>query len=488
MKKILVSLLVLLALPMLSRANGDPVISYSAEIRSANPVPLKVADVQVVREDLTIKVLVPYTHVKVSYRLRNGSAKLIQVDYGFPVDFSGKIDDAPGFEGNEWSESIDEVGIAGRAVRNVHFRLDGAELKWTNSDEVLREELEYEDEDTGEKTVLEKCRLWTYTKLSLPAGQTVTLDVEYDILCNWSTGYYMMKASPLSRYFPSSGDFNYDFSPAQHWGNGKADEAVITLDASGLPANYFGDSSPSFYSNEATPFTRNGKVWTCRQKNFDFAKAENIAFSFWHYDNEHARETAWGDPLNFCAVPASAFQLKTSNAQNNYPAANMTDGNPATAWVATGNGVGAVIDIDFPKACRVSDLALLNGYHKSASLWSANSQIKKVRVEITRADGFKEEPMEVDLTDWDEFTYTLFDGSSRFGEYTFISLTNIDRYYFGRLIPDPEIEYAYIREKRPEGSDNIKHIRMTVLEVVPGTKYQDLCVSDILLLDGFKVK
>lgn len=29
---------------------------------------------------------------------------------------------------------------------------------------------------------------------------------------------------------------------------------------------------------------------------------------------------------------------------------------------------------------------------------------------------------------------------------------------------------------------------MTVLEVVPGTKYQDLCVSDILLLDGFKVK
>ncbi len=488
MRKILVSLLVLLALPLLSRANGDPVIAYSAEIRSANPVPLKVADVQVVREDLNIKVLIPYTHVKVSYRLRNSSAGLIQVDYGFPVDFNGRIDDAPGFVGDEWGESINEVGIADRAVRNVHFRLDGTELKWTRSDEVLREVLDYEDEDTGEQVVLEKCRLWTYTKLSLPAGQTVTLDVEYDILCNWTHGYYSMKASPMSRYFPSSGDFNYDFSPAQHWGNGKADEAVITLDASGLASNFFGDSSPSFYSNEATPFTRNGKVWTCRQKDFDFAKAENIAFSFWHYDNEDSLDTSWGDPLNFCAIPASAFQVKTSNAQNSYSAANMTDGNPATAWVATGNGVGAVIDIDFPTPGRVSDLALLNGYHKSASLWSANSQIKKLQVEITRADGLKDEPMEVDLSDWDEHSYTLFDGTSRFGEYIFISLTNIDRYAFGVLVPDPEIEYAYIREKRPEGADDIKHIRMTVLEVTPGTKYQDLCVSEIRLFDGSKIK
>ena len=64
MKKSFSILLALLALPCLLRANGDPVISYSAGIRSSNPIPMKVSEVQVVREDLNIKMGLPYADVQ----------------------------------------------------------------------------------------------------------------------------------------------------------------------------------------------------------------------------------------------------------------------------------------------------------------------------------------------------------------------------------------------------------------------------------------
>ena len=99
MKKYFFTLLVLSFLPALLHANGDPVISYSANIRSCNPIPLKVTEVQVVREDLDINIAIPYTTVRVAYRLKNNAKKPIHVDYGFPVDFSGKATGDYGFVG-----------------------------------------------------------------------------------------------------------------------------------------------------------------------------------------------------------------------------------------------------------------------------------------------------------------------------------------------------------------------------------------------------
>ena len=106
MKRSLLCLLVLAICPVLLHANGDP-------------VPPKVSDVQVVREDLRIDVKLPCTNVKVAYRLKDSSADPIHADYGFPVDFDGRMDDAPGFSGDEWSESLSEVGVAGTRYKDL---------------------------------------------------------------------------------------------------------------------------------------------------------------------------------------------------------------------------------------------------------------------------------------------------------------------------------------------------------------------------------
>lgn len=484
MKKTLVSLLALLVLPWLSLANGDPVISYSANIRSCNPVPLKVAEVQVVREDLNIDVKLPYTHVRVAYNLRNSSAAPIHVDYGFPVDFSGKLGEKEGYSGNEWNESIHESGISGRAVRDVHFRLDGRELEWTRSDSIVKTGYTYEDIN-GETVEEELYRLWTYTVLDIPVGATVTLEVDYSVLNNWNLSLLNLMVSPLSRYFPSDLDFSYDFTPAQHWGNGKADVLSIRVDASGLPDKF----TPTNSSVGANWLKQNGKVWTVTERDFDFASSGPLTGSFYRdYNNDEAEFPSWGDPLKNCAIPTSAYRLNVSASQDKYPASNLQDGDTATAWVATGDGVGSTIEIVFPQPRRVSDIALYNGYHKSSSLWSANSRIKRVRVEITRADGY-EESWESRLDEeeewWEGHSYTLYPSRiPRFGAVSLLNVTNISRMMDGREIGEDE-DGIFLYKRVPEDLEKVSRIRMTVLEVVPGTKYKDLCLSELMLLDGF---
>ena len=490
MKKYFFLLLVFAFLPVLLHANGDPVISYSAWIRSCNPIPLKVTEVQVVREDLDINVGMPFTSVRVAYRLKNNSKKPIHVDYGFPVDFGGTAKGDYGFEGDDMTEDLHEVGVADRAVRSIKFQLDGAELPWTRSDEVVKTGEVYEDEDTGEQVEITRYRLWTYTVLDIPAGETVVLQVDYEVLCNWMTPLGALHQSPLSRYYPRSGDFTYDFSPAQHWGNGKADTFSCTLHCDGLPKGFYhkNDDSESPMLNTEAPFVRfNKTTWTCNAANFDFQKADEMNLLFWEdtWSDPKVPYTPWGNPLVDCAVPAAAYTVKVSGAQANYPASNMTDGNLATAWVAPGNGVGATIDIDFPKPRRVSDIGFYNGYHKSAALWAANSRVKSLRLEITRADGYRDEPVEVNVSDWDSVFYVLKDEPiARFNDISLLAVTNLSRQLYGRetgVDPDGIILY----DKVPFASEYISHIKITVLATTPGTKYQDLCISDLVVLDGF---
>lgn len=484
MKRIVLSLLALAA-SVVALANGDPVISYSAFIRSSNPVPLKVSEVQVVREDLSIKLGLPYTEVSVVYQLRNSSLKPIHVDYGFPIDFSGAFGQKEGFDGDEYGESLYEVGIEKRAVRDIHFRLDGRELSWERADEVVTDE-GYLDEESGMMVYTNSCRLWTYTVLDIAPGRTVTLEVSYAVLSNWSTGLGTLRGSPLSRYFPTDGDITYDFTPAQHWGNGKAGEISVKVDCSALPEQFFGEDSPSVGYG-----VRSGKVWTFSQQNFDFAEAGPLsAYFFRDYENPDRDYPSWGDPLRDCAVPTSDYAIEVSGEQAKYPAHNMADGLLATAWVAPGDGVGATIEFYFHEPSRVSDIVLYNGYNKTDALWKANSRIKRMRVDVLRADGFVDS-FETNLTDekdwWQEHSYALYASEKPFfGKPVLISITNIPRMEDGREIGvDPDGMIVF--DRVPEDSEMVSRICLTILETVPGTQYKDLCVSEISVLDGFKI-
>lgn len=108
------------------------------------------------------------------------------------------------------------------------------------------------------------------------------------------------------------------------------------------------------------------------------------------------------------------------------------------------------------------------------------------RVEVTRADGYRDEPIEADMTDWDGNYYTLRDDRSpRYNEPSLICITDIYRQVWGRETGSDE-DGIILYSKPDFKSENVKHIRLTVLETVKGMKYSDLCISELVLLDGFK--
>lgn len=475
----------LLLLPAVAFANGDPVLSYSASILSSNPVPLKVSEVQVAREDLFIKVKLPYSSVLVKYTLKNSSARDIHVDYGFPVDFMGSFDAPHGFVEDDWSESLEEDGIASFAVKDISFSLNGKSLPWKHSNTVIKIAEPYYDEELEKTIEPSMCRLWTYTVLDIPARETAVLEISYSVLCQWSVALGALQASPLSRYFPDYARLEYDYMPAQHWGSGKAGVFNCTVDCSEVPALFVNKESPSFY-DEAPYQHPSPLVWTYNAQDFDFATAGSLQVQlFRDWASSEDSYINWGNPLKTCALPVSAYTVTVSGSQDGYPARNLSDGSRQTAWVAPDDGVGAVIDIDFPKPLCVSDICLWNGYHKSSSIWSANSRIAKVRVEVTRADGYCDEPFEVDMTDWDARYYTLRDDRTpRYGEPSFLSITDVRRQAWGRETGVDE-DGIYHYSKPPFESENVKHIRLTVLETSKGLKYSDLCLSDLIILDGF---
>ena len=487
-KRSVVTLLLCCLLPCLLHANGDPVIEYSARVRSSNPVPLKMTDVQVVREDLRIEAGLPYSSIHVTYFLKNNSAEPVHVDYGFPVDFYGHPDDANRFDQDQFGESLYERGIGALAVRDIRFRLNGTELPWTRADEVIKDGVEmrydFETEEEYEADV-EMARLWTYTVLDIPAGETAELQVDYSVLCRWSTGLYFLGRSPLLRYFPYFGQIRYDFTPAQHWGNGKTDFFSFTLDYSGLPAYLIDSVEPEL--EMAGPLVKGDRKWTLEARDFDFAEAKPLELSFRYRGEIGVPVHSWGDPLKACAVPVSAYELQASGAQDKYPVSQLTDGDVATAWVAPGDGVGATLDIDFPTPCRVSDLAFYNGYHKSEALWTANSRIEKVRLEITRADGFQDRPVDLDVSRHSLDVSTLLAYADPcFGLPTLVPVTSLVRQICGRYKGMGE-DGLSLFEEVPFSSEYVKHIRLTVLSVTPGTKYKDLCLSELTVLDGFKI-
>ena len=439
--------------------NGDPVIEYSAVRRSANPVPMTISEIRVAAERLRIIPGLPWTRVIVEYDLVNDSNRNFEkINYGFPIDYIG--DSKRLFLNDDgMTESMTEAGWSESNLKDVSFSFKGRELEWSSADETIRIAKNVTPEDDPEVEVPYfdpgLTRLWTYTAISMGPRDRATLRVAYSIRSRQLTGVYDKQMSQLGRYYAKELDIHYDLKPAKHWGDGKAGSLDVAVDFSGLPA--FVDDQWDWPRLEGLDFQRDGNVWTYHSDSFDYASAEPIDIGSW-CDESVNRKPWWG--IGWLKMNKGLYTVTTSASQQNYPAANLQDGLLETAWVAAGNGSGAKITIDFKTPQKVSDIRLYNGYHKPPTLLKANSRIKTLRVTIYRPDSDEPEVLDLDLTG-DQRIYT--DAKEwDYGAY---------REPVGIVIT-PEEYGGY------EGRA-VSKIVLQVISTEKGTKYTDLCISEI---------
>jgi len=138
-----------------------------------------------------------------------------------------------------------------------------------------------------------------------------------------------------------------------------------------------------------------------------------------------------------------------------YSSKNLFDNNVDTVWASDGDGVGAVIEIETCSPCLA--LGILNGFVRNEKLYYENSRIKKMRVEYADNNGVAN-ILTTEEIEFEDIPYERVDNKS----------------------PRETAEKIWFSAKR---KDSLL-ARLTILEVYPGTKYKDLCISEIYCLNS----
>lgn len=135
-----------------------------------------------------------------------------------------------------------------------------------------------------------------------------------------------------------------------------------------------------------------------------------------------------------------ATSYLADDAANCSPASAI-DGDIGTAWVegVDGPGIGESLTLTFDTTTTLYDIILLPGYFASSELWEANNRVKKVQI-------------------------TLSDGTS-----------------ITREFEDIERPMYIDTDRILGGFPQIEWFRLTILEVYPGTRWDDTAISEITL-------
>ena len=142
--------------------------------------------------------------------------------------------------------------------------------------------------------------------------------------------------------------------------------------------------------------------------------------------------------LNFSFQKANLIKSSSCLFENNklYPVGNVRDNNPTTAWVEgkSDNGVGEWIEFYFDLGKSISSIKIINGYGKNGAIYQANNRVKRIKISFCDNTSF--------ITELED----------------------------GNLEPQ--------KVMLPE-TKNVKNVKITILEVYNGTKYNDTCISEV---------
>ncbi len=507
----------MLASAMVVWANGDPVAVRSALTLSPTPVAVHVPEVQLVDEHVSFVPHDRYMDVTVRYLLHNRSSRSFDsLPYGFPIDYWGS-GPARWTDLGDYSESEMEVGWRDSYIRNVNFMLGDKQLPWQCSRDTVitpsRKIIAYDaliDIDTVGRNIKHikdslfaiygediysytksVSRRWYYTYLTIPAGSFVTLEVRYTVECNVTQDLYS-----LCDYMTVDNSiwylrFQYDFTPAAYWGDGHADRFNVVLDTTeihniNLQGMWLKDIGVSSKDLSTLPFRKEGHLRTYYANKFDLAAAKPLQLVY----NLKKPISQPLDKLLNRRLDPSKYTVTVSGADPKYPAANLSDLDPSTATVLKADKQDSVyITISFKEPTAIAALLLLNGYTKDRDTWRNNARIDSMLVTAINP-GYHYRDYETGKID------TALNTRDRqlvmlFGEHEWIRKWVESRWLPGEYPHGEPAGYDF--QSLIDNSlmltlgtiwsiELVTEIKIRITDIAKGLKYNDLCISEIILL------
>ena len=247
--------------------------------------------------------------------------------------------------------------------------------------------------------------------------------------------------------------FRYNLFPATSFGNGIIKDFNLTIDKSELILE---EGKIVKISGLDITDDVNNFISEYSFKNFDLTKNKELVIEYdingFYIGNFIKNEYSY---VNWFHVGATS-ELKEGKTV--YSRENLRDGDYSTAWVEASSDFGSkdklyIEVIGNPEKWRsedykrVSHLYILNGFRKNEKTYYENNRLKKIRI-VSKGKSY--------------------------GEFTFP-----DRPY--KQIND--FNFAYEAELLDFKSVIPSEFYIEILEVYPGTKYNDTCISEIILLN-----
>lgn len=228
----------------------------------------------------------------------------------------------------------------------------------------------------------------------------------------------------------------------------------IRIDATDIKNN-FGEVNLSGLSE----FQEENGIYTLQKKNFALRKNQVINIT---YDN---KIHILSDQIMKSLIPKEKIKRihASSSLPGSYSPENLTDMNFSTAWVEgqKGLGTGEWIEINF-KPTLLGAIVLLNGYNKSEKTYTENGHVTQVLLELER----KKFDTHTDTT------YEVISQKISLDKPEFHSINNRNFWINAQKIADFGDPWLPTRR-----------VKLTILDAKPGTKFDDICISDILICE-----
>ncbi len=351
-------------------ANGGPV-DICLFRKTGNIRLLKKADIQLLKEDLSLKVEGDYTNVQVKYTLQN-NGKEETIIYGFPID---------AYEGGAYidPENRNPFGWKHKdvvKVKNFNVSSNGQPVKITNW---VRDSLY----TVGRYKIYRK---WYVVKIDFKQGEHKELEVEYTVENNKSD---VVRGFEFVHRF-SDRNFTYHLFPSSKWGNGIVNEFSVDIDISELKKNNCIINVEGIDSLKQTEYG-----YSYKTDNYDLKKSNRINIT---YDNSHLKKI---DFLNKYKLDSlTVKKIRASTDPENIK--NLTDKNPKTFWTGS---IGDWIEVEFRLLKRANTkhsrnklrgILFLNGNYSSPEAFSQSGKLRKCTLVLNDSIYYSTEPWEID--------------------------------------------------------------------------------------------
>ena len=397
-------------------------------------------------ENLSIQLYRDRAKVHVSYVLRN-TGDAVDVRAGFPC--LALWSKSKGFlEIEDYQLTADEHGVPYHiekgSVGNWKTLFDSDFMKMAEGAP------EDEQDEKGAKPPADIRSLWwLVSTVHFEKGEAKNINIRYESLYENSSGGYSDDSTINNGYF------RYLLSTAAAWKGpiqkGKVTLQAVTIDPKSItikPRDRFHETPTGFVweFTDLTP-TMGDNIEVCMNDGL------NIKFNY-AADNPEGGNSSWysfeGSKYYF---DFHGYTATASSEQAEHPAKNVGDYHADTAWVAgKKGGIDESITLTLAPPEHVDQIGLIPGFAKSKTLYFTNNRIQEIEIEVN---------------DKHQVTATLPDEYIALGPYSRNGYELIDM---------------------GEYSGEAKTITLRVKKVYPGSKYDDTCISEVLLRKKLKRK